>query len=321
MAGLQSLRSHGPRRAFTLIELLVVIAIIAVLIALLLPAVQQAREAARRTQCRNNLKQFGLATHNYHDNFGRFPMGSSSAEWCVETFLLPYLDQAAIYNQINFPNDHNGSGEYSCSPEFGRLQTVSVASGRPNPVGQRYSFMVCPTDPAQGIYVSGTTTYPLGSYLGVGGSSAPLDMATMNDYVYRCVHTAVASQPTCNNRDGMLFFNSGIGTRDVTDGTSQTMMMGERGLGASLNYGWKFCGGAEGDCWLGAGKGLSAPAYTTSGLDDSINDLHFWSYHTGGCIFVYADGSVHFLSNNIDKTTFLSLASRRGGEVVSEGGL
>ena len=100
-------RLRSRRSAFTLIELLVVIAIIAVLIALLLPAVQQAREAARRSQCKNNLKQYGLALHNYHDNYGCFPIGSE-ANWSNGAFLswqsriLPYVDQSPIYNQINF---------------------------------------------------------------------------------------------------------------------------------------------------------------------------------------------------------------------------
>src|SRR5262245_42410440 len=116
---LSSVASGRRRRAsaFTLIELLVVIAIIAVLVALLLPAVQQAREAARRSQCKNNLKQFGLALHNYHEAFSTFPMaetnpsngpacnGGPGAGWCgfsVHVMLLPYLDQGPLYNQINF---------------------------------------------------------------------------------------------------------------------------------------------------------------------------------------------------------------------------
>ena len=109
-------RSHG----FTLIELLVVIAIIAVLIALLLPAVQQAREAARRTQCKNNLKQLGLALHNYHDAFSVFPFGKGAsyngaaayARWSQHAMLLPYIDQAPLYNSINFsaPPETPGMG-------------------------------------------------------------------------------------------------------------------------------------------------------------------------------------------------------------------
>src|SRR5437870_3072747 len=106
------------RRAFTLIELLVVIAIIAVLIALLLPAVQQAREAARRTQCKNNLKQWGLALHNYHDVYLRFASGCSVDEWAPMVALLPYVDQAPAYNLINFSNNISGD-HYSCGPESG----------------------------------------------------------------------------------------------------------------------------------------------------------------------------------------------------------
>lgn len=319
MMVLWQLRRVWPRRGFTLIELLVVIAIIAILIALLLPAVQQAREAARRTQCKNNLKQYGLALHNYHDTFSVFPMGSSQAEWCFETFILPYLDQAPLYNLINFPNDKKPPSYapcpscYSCGGEYGRLLALN-----PSPVGKVYPFINCPSDPGRNMWSSGSSVWPLGNYLGVGGSDGTFTVSTLNGTTYRCIHTPNPVQPTCNNRTGMLYFASKVRVGDATDGTSNTMMVGERGHDADLSYGWKLCGGAEGDCWLGAGNGLSAAQFSSGTLNDSLNDNHFWSWHVGGCHFLLADGSVRFLSNNISNVTFQALATRNGGEVVGE---
>ncbi|HUQ71374.1 MAG TPA: DUF1559 domain-containing protein, partial [Planctomycetaceae bacterium] len=174
-------QSQGSRRrGFTLIELLVVIAIIAILIALLLPAVQQAREAARRTQCRNNLKQLGLALHNYHDNFNIFPMGFSdvvagNAErngsgWAWSAMVLPYLDQAPLYNQFNF-----NVTPYNC------VNCAAPITGNQALVGTQLAAFSCPSDvkpataannggAANTSASQGTAAIATSSYMGCRGS-------------------------------------------------------------------------------------------------------------------------------------------------------
>ncbi|MCA9046851.1 MAG: DUF1559 domain-containing protein, partial [Planctomycetaceae bacterium] len=196
-------------RGFTLIELLVVIAIIAVLIALLLPAVQQAREAARRSQCKNNLKQIGLALHNYHDTFTVFPPGyitrninntamatmESGPGFAWGTMILPYIDQAPLYNHFDFNEDATDHHNAEHGSEF-------------------LPVFACPSDPQPNKFTvtdGGGTTYELGSanYVGIFGYGS----VTMN-----------AGQP---QGDGLFYRNSRKGMRDVTDGTSNTIMVGE----------------------------------------------------------------------------------------------
>ncbi|RLS59163.1 MAG: DUF1559 domain-containing protein [Planctomycetota bacterium] len=201
------------RRGFTLIELLVVIAIIAVLIALLLPAVQQAREAARRTQCRNNLKQLGLALHNYHEVFGTFPpngvasvreitgaqrLNQAWLAWSGLAVLLPYIDQAPLYGTINFSYEH-GANAAAPFPVNGNL------SARRTPIP---AFM-CPSDPGSGAKYTtdmAATSYGISTGPGSGWdmASAPVGFATL----YR-----------------------GSRTADITDGTSNTIAMSEMRIG------------------------------------------------------------------------------------------
>lgn len=202
-------RADRSRQAFTLIELLVVIAIIAILIALLLPAVQQAREAARRTQCRNNLKQFGLALHNYHDNYLRFPalrMGPNDGagrqgDQTGVIYLLPYLDQAPLYSTI---------------PQDGTVPVVWTTTFAPwrNTAGAAF---LCPSSPIPNSGSGVTTSGPLGL------KSYHMSVGTTINNNY--------SGPT----NGMFQFGvqpAGYkGMRDITDGTSNTIAMAERVLG------------------------------------------------------------------------------------------
>ena len=198
------------RRGFTLIELLVVIAIIAILIALLLPAVQQAREAARRTQCRNNLKQIGLALHNYHDTSQGFPPGgfknATGPNWRVS--ILPGLDQGPAYNQMNFSRSF-----WAHSSPQPILATVRV---------QAYQ---CPSSP-HGITNVGDIAlahdHQVMDYVGVTGATPdPLGRASV------CTAANIVSGGTyCNN--GMLPVYKSMRMRDVTDGTSNTMIVAEQ---------------------------------------------------------------------------------------------
>ncbi|HUQ73027.1 MAG TPA: DUF1559 domain-containing protein [Planctomycetaceae bacterium] len=289
------------RRAFTLIELLVVIAIIAVLIALLLPAVQQAREAARRTQCRNNLKQIGLALHNYHDIAAMLPPGwigvtsgqpdvSGINGWGWAARLLPQIDQGPLYNTINF-NVQVGAAA-NASPRT----TVLPAFRCPSDVGPAKWF----------IPAAGTTT-PLAevaaaSYSGVFGK----------DEVDLCNGLA-PGVPCLSN--GVFFLNSRVRFADVIDGLSTTLLVGERVTRESS--GWLYT-------WTGVVSGGENPIVRVLGDTDVTpnRDLiridEFASYHTGGAHFVLGDGAVRFISTNIDLGVYRNLASRASGDIVGE---
>ncbi len=286
-------RSQG----FTLIELLVVIAIIGILVALLLPAVQQARAAARRTQCKNNLKQIGLALHNYHDVHLTMPMGSrktsGAGSWGFLMFLLPQLEQNNSLLGVNFSNN-------DCCSEVLALQ----ASGGTGPSRVPYEVLLCPSDPMSGkLHISGGgVSYPCGelypgNYMGVSGT----------------VDTNCGGTWT---GDGVLYSLSSTRFRDIGDGTANTMAVGERGLPNDLVWGWIICGGTECEQYIGTNRGLSPGAnapWTTNSLVQ-----RFWSWHTGGSHFLFADGSTHFLSNSINATTYRKLSTRNGEEMIGE---
>ena len=305
---LGDMKMRSRRNGFTLIELLVVIAIIAVLIALLLPAVQQAREAARRTQCKNHVKQMGLALHNYHDTHLIFPAGNIIGAWSFKTMLLPYMDQANLYNRINFSNNIAGSadrcaaGEYDCRTEVNRLR--ALGGGDPNAAVIPAHY--CPSDPRGGSAYIYQGDHRVGNYLGVGGDEVPMLGQG------RCVGPG-GTFP--GKRRGMLSYNSNVRMRDATDGTSSTLFVGERGVSESRDYGWDICAGVEGDGWLSAGGGfgpgdpVNNPAF--------VHDTHFWSHHSGGAHFVMADGAVRFVSYSLDFKVFKGLATKSANEIVS----
>ena len=308
------------RRGFTLIELLVVIAIIAVLIALLLPAVQQAREAARRTQCKNNLKQLGLALHNYHDTFLVFPPGQfqrlgmdpqppaeglSTNRSCWMQQILPYIDQGPLFNK--FAPYMAGASPATYATQWPGANTILPA-------------LMCPSDPSgpknstangianQGFHgnysvSAGSTTF------GVDGGGLKLN--------------------------GMFFCFSRTSIRDATDGTSNTLLVGEILLTKDIDPSGhdlrgRYYNEYAGDTFFSS----FFPPNTTVGdklwgnlcIDGRKRPcatsgdyvIYSRSEHTGGVQIVLVDGSVRFFSENIDKTTFQALGSRAGGEVVGE---
>ncbi len=325
MSSFLSLPKNGKRRGFTLIELLVVIAIIAVLVALLLPAVQQAREAARRSSCKNNMKQLGVALHNYHDVHRVFPSGWIGANaagphtgldspdltgfgngfgWGA--MALPFIESGSLYSQLNFSLPLTDSANASS------IATV-------------VSVFQCPSDPkpdtAQ-VTDSASNSFTLGTsnYMGVFGIRDVDDCE---------IGVGVTATEQCT-AEGIFYHNSRVSMRDITDGTSSTFMLGERttfypNLNTRANpfYGtWmglvpNSTEGAErflGHCQHGPNYALGR-----DGAGLSIGDPgDFGSSHTGGAQFVLADGSVRFISENIDTPTFQKLGQISDGQIVGE---
>jgi len=299
-------RRPSPRPAYTLIELLVVIAIIAILIALLVPALQRVREAAARTQCINNLKQLGLAAHNYHDSNRRLPPGylgplppgmppsdpafqpwlRSASNVGVIAFLLPYLEQDNIYNQLQV--DWNGS-----------TRPLNGWPGNANNFTMAKSWLPvlqCPSDNlssgvSQGTFVVMHTFWD-GSQgwiatLWYGGSPAQLEIANSLGLTnYLGVDGAASQNLDFAQWEGMLYNRSRTSLAVVPDGTSNTLLFGE-GLGAMKNgereWGWSWMGCGS----LGTVRGLQGPT--------NAKGLSFSSRHPAGVNFCFADGSVKLL--------------------------
>jgi prepilin-type N-terminal cleavage/methylation domain-containing protein/prepilin-type processing-associated H-X9-DG protein len=275
----------AARRGFTLIELLVVIAIIAILIALLLPAVQQAREAARRSSCKNNLKQIGLAFHNYHEAHNGFPIGNVAGKyWTGQSMLMPYMEQNNVYTNLNYA---------SSTDCFATLDTATVISRG----GIVMPSFQCPSDINAGkIWGSGSTgagNHMPTDYFGVIGSSRAL-------------------------LNGLQFTQSHTKFRDITDGTSNTMLAGERGIPSDLGWGWVLCAFGLDGTGYGDNVLSTEMPYIMGDDTNAVHLEHFWSYHPGGAQFVMADGSVHFVSYNINFATYQALSTRNGREVIGE---
>ncbi|MFY9254186.1 MAG: DUF1559 domain-containing protein [Fuerstiella sp.] len=316
-----SLRSNVPRRksGFTLIELLVVIAIIAILIALLLPAVQQAREAARRTQCKNNLKQLGLAMHNYHDVYDALPLGMvHRINWRVS--ILPYLEQANVYNKLDFNASFQGNAVSANTQVLG---------------GIVMSAMICPSniiDPlTNNAYGTNSQKMQYANYLAIAGA---VDTSMANN----------APSGKCNSYygwhcdNGPMLINQRVKFRDLTDGLTNCLIIGEQsGRDEGMSYGDRRNGYHGG--WHGTGDTKNTAAFVT-GIGSGITPIQyplnsdctdFWacqvpylnsnilnSEHVGGVQFALGDGSVRFLSENMDLVTLKRLAMKSDGEVVGE---
>jgi prepilin-type N-terminal cleavage/methylation domain-containing protein len=316
---------------FTLIELLVVIAIIAILIALLLPAVQQAREAARRTQCRNNLKQIGLAIHNYHDTHLTFPIGNlfagttRSNGWSWIAYVLPFIDLGNDYNQLDFA--YRGR----CSEFMGRQETD--VPGQSWTWKQPKTILNCPSDPNGGRIFSGPTgsgeylvengTMAVSNYLGVAGKTLNWDCnATGDNPLWSITGPDAACQDT-SGYEGIFYNNSSVSIGDISDGTSNTCAVGERGQNVSLTYGWPLCGRGYPPLYSGRKDHILEMFVFSKGVpsdnpDSGPSNQKFWSHHEGGSMFLLGDGSVHLLSYSIDQAIYQSLGTRNGGEIIGE---
>lgn len=318
------------RRAFTLIELLVVIAIIAILVALLLPAVQQAREAARRSSCKNNLKQLGLALHNYHDVHRQFPPaaihmtastppescrdGNWGATWVL--MLLPFVEQNALYDQYNFEQiARNGN----------------ATTGNNQVTRRRLDAILCPSHPTNSsLLTQDFTGFEKGNYGANIGAGYNLTRSHFND----------------SNRKGPFSVVGMYGAkfRDITDGTSNCILVSEivTGTGGGDDKGaWGWCTGPTFNGSSGCNGGNMVLTPNTNLRTDcshyasnNNNDNNFnrrnnpdaganggvasRSYHKGGVQSTLGDGTVRFISENIDGTIWTNLLAIQDGNVLGE---
>ncbi len=328
------------RPAFTLVELLVVIAIIGILIALLLPAVQAAREAARRMSCTNNMKQLGLATHNFHDSHKKFPVGwpretcddypsipSSLFRWSVLASITPYIEQYAIYDSLNMEIPLFGHGGNTSIYGYG------VHTDNQEAVAQMVDPFLCPSDKARVIEEGfGPTNYKWcrGSGHNLGSNS---------------------------DADGVFTLETKIRFADITDGTTNTAMFSESTLGPGAESGVTEPSGQltednAGEVVVIVASSLDESACSVLGTTAAMNRggrwadswvcytsydhwlppnsevpdcgwrSHVWhaarSRHPGGANVTLCDGSVRFVSETVDRATWQALGSRNGGEVLGE---
>ena len=353
---------HRIRVGFTLVELLVVIAIIGVLVALLLPAVQMAREAARRSQCQNNVKQIGLAMHNFHDTYGVFPPGSdrivtgptnADARWMAgwATFILPYMEQQTVYDKLNPITKF-----YNPSSSVNTLPNVVVLNGF------TAKFYICPSSPLPKLIqpedsTGGLINIQAGNYVGIMGATTNALSATDPSGDNRVCDCSSSLAPNQVHHGGYLASNGVIvpGLRirmaSITDGTSNTIMVGEQsdwgevppGVGTSPPVP-KSDMRATRRAGLWANLGVSRASYVpVAGASCSGNEggstvtvrhqigtkkrnshqdgmgRYAWntpiqSAHPGGAMMLRCDGSVHFELNSIDRPVLNWLCIRDDGK-------
>jgi prepilin-type N-terminal cleavage/methylation domain-containing protein/prepilin-type processing-associated H-X9-DG protein len=335
------MKSAAARRAFTLIELLVVIAIIAILVGLLLPAVQKVREASARMKCTNNLKQIGLALHNFESGNGYFPPGYTDGNtdpnstpdndvgpgWGWASYLLPYLEQDNVFKQINFG--------------------VTVGTGNNVTVSQMsLTIFQCPSDYYQDAFDVYDSTF-----------TAPVTRLAHSNYVgcsgwRECFNGAAGGAgssgddglpgPAGSAGDGVFLRNSQTRIANVTDGMSNTIFVGERSGNHSPSTWTGAYPGGRCPAWMAAQPPTPytsppGPPYTNADFGEAFVLAHgnashlpsadfpiydpdvFYSIHTPrGANFLFGDGSVHFLSSSINPTTYQALCTMAGGEVAND---
>ena len=328
------MRTHSRRTAFTLVELLVVIAIIGVLVALLLPAVQAAREAARRSSCTNNMKQIGIALHNHHDTHNRFPpgcaqdqspFGTKAGGWGTswKVYILPYIEQSNIYDKWVFDG---GSSGYTHGTNMPLVNRIMIKTYR------------CPSSAIPDFYASSNNNgsiQMMTSYTGIAGaysSSAPFNNCGSGGHGYSA-------------EDGVLFANSTQNMSSLTDGTSNTVMVGEQSdhlrdannkpipgsytaITSQGPHGWTMGSGNQsfGKAYTERHFNCTTVQYNINqrGLPNSGgtghntgNNIPLSSLHPGGCIVAMADGSSRFISQTVALNVLLATCSGKDGTVVS----
>jgi prepilin-type N-terminal cleavage/methylation domain-containing protein len=304
---MQTYSTDRRRHAFTLVELLVVIAIIGVLVALLLPAVQAAREAARRTQCSNNLKQIGIGLHNYHDTYQTYPFGWSNRGQGWNTCILPFIEQGNLWTTLQWAESNNWDSantpnQRACETLIKTYRCPSAAI--PEHVNNQSIPKRVPA-----------------CYRGVASSTADSDDPSTS---------AVGRHLELKDLEGIFFGDSRIGFKDITDGTSNTFMVGEcywekySQDGNQMDF-W-YIGSPQIDPWPSATEfsefvgstGVPINARKIAATSGYVKELSFTSFHPNGTMFTMGDASVRFVPYSIESATYKALGSRNGGEVLKE---
>jgi prepilin-type N-terminal cleavage/methylation domain-containing protein/prepilin-type processing-associated H-X9-DG protein len=333
---MKAMNPRNARRAFTLIELLVVIAIIGILIALLLPAVNAAREAARRTQCLNNLKQLSLGCMNHADNHKRFPASATPNGASYAYQILPYIEEAALYASFDLTSNRHivdGINKASWARPLVHVRCPSKETDLQTYVSAVPSSSD-PSPPAD-FYQDGTDWRS--HYLAIMGGKKGCQTPPPPDSQYTmiaalCPNASIGSSGGSGN-NGIMFPESRVQFREITDGTSKTLLLGECSWESGVTRVWAVgsqksptTSYANGHKWSTYGaRNVTQPINTvaskridTAGVPSApANDIAFGSIHAGGAHFAFADGSNTFVSENINIDVYIALASKAGGETFA----
>lgn len=304
---------YRRRSAFTLVELLVVIAIIGILVALLLPAVQAAREAARRMQCANNQKQIALALHNYHDTYKTFPTGyfwvlpqPNTESWAWSTLTLPFLEQSALHSQLGVTQRSLRDALASGASFLPLMQT-------------RLGNFMCPSDTgfnANGL-IHNNRNFNGGNGATAGGFTQPV-LVGVSNYMGNAGHRSVAQNANGNGRNtGIFFADNSVRIGDILDGTTNTVLIGERDTRDCRSGTWLGVRNPQGandrGVWVVLGHAGPKPNQDANAIPWNTNNTGcgegYSSLHPGGVQFALCDGSVRFISETVDHNWVISTAN------------